>query len=456
MENRRDIMPIQEYIKRLLRKKINSDYAIQRESGQWDKKQMSLLIDSIIRGYLIPDLYIVKEGTEMFSPMALLDGCQRCDTIFRFYNDEFKLSADLDDVVIVDVSYDENSEIIKTEKTYKIAGKKYSQLDPEIQETFLQYKLGVVLLADYTDDELEDLFYRLNNGSAFTTPQKANAVLGMELADKFAAITNNNLFAHKASFTKRQGKTGEKLSCVLQSMMLLTGFECKNYSNNEVLRYATCLNEEYTNGNFSVKQIDYCNYLVNKLYALLQGVENTDNSIKKVHIPTLIMNVEKMEQLEQDGEITQEQYKEFLSYWFSEGIKSDEYVATCGAGSVGKVKTEDRINVMEKALLDFIDTRFKHTEAADNTENDIDYDESEDIALGLIDPDDVKENNIIENIISDDGANTYKESENDSLNIDDMFETEVVPPEPTEDDIKPIDYSYLEGGNYDEGYEENI
>lgn len=63
------------------------------------------------------------------------------------------------------------------------------------------------------------------------------------------------------------------------------------------------------------------------------------------------MNLEKMEALESEGMITEEQYKDFLKWWFTQGILSEDYVATCGAGASGKTKTEDRINAMEDTKL---------------------------------------------------------------------------------------------------------
>ena len=191
------------------KKKLTFDYPIQREDGQWDKSQKALLIDTVLNGFFIPHVYIIKEGTEDFSPMSVLDGKQRLTTLNEFANDKFVLPQDMDDVVIIDVSFDENKNPVKEEKTYKIAGKKFSNLEPELQKVFNKYKIDVVLLAGFTDEQIEDQFYRLNNGCIFTKSQKANVKLGTELAGKIKEIEECDFFENRAVFTNTQRKRGE-------------------------------------------------------------------------------------------------------------------------------------------------------------------------------------------------------------------------------------------------------
>uniref|UniRef100_UPI0025A9901B DUF262 domain-containing protein n=1 Tax=Thomasclavelia cocleata TaxID=69824 RepID=UPI0025A9901B len=172
MEKRTQNYNLEEIIELMNKKKLTFDYPIQRESGQWDKSQKSLLIDSVINGFFLPEIYIIREGTTDFSPMSVLDGKQRLTTLYEFANDGFALSGDIDDITVVDISYDENKNPIKEEKTYSIAKKKFSGLDTEIQKIFNKYKLEVKLLAGFSDEQIEDQFYRLNNGCTFTKSQK--------------------------------------------------------------------------------------------------------------------------------------------------------------------------------------------------------------------------------------------------------------------------------------------
>ena len=332
---------VRQLIKKMEKKQLNFDFPIQRESGQWDKNKKGLFIHTLIYGYDVPPVYMINEESESFTKSSVADGKQRLTTIFEYYQDEFKLPKNM--ITILDGN------------SYDISEMKFSELPEELKDEFLDYLIDIKLLNGFTDEEIEEQFFRLNNGETFTRPQKANVKLGTDLADKVSDITDSNFFKLKTSFSNKQIKAAEPLSCVLQTLMLLTRFDYKNMSNNEVLRFAVQIGQEFKDGKFSTEQIDYCRYLFERLYAILPDDKEVKKSLKKVNIPTAIMNLEKMESLESEGIITEEQYKEFLKWWYSEGILSKNYIDTCGAGSTSKTKTEDRINAMEDALLEFID-----------------------------------------------------------------------------------------------------
>ena len=142
------------------------DELYQRDVGQWTKEQNSLLIDSIIKRYSIPALWF--ERTIKFN-YNVIDGRQRINAIVTYINDGFKLDKDLDPVTFMDDNEDGDEVKIVEE----IAGKKFSQLSKELQHRILKYPMDIILMLDYSEDEKEEQFYRLNNGSLFTKQQKA-------------------------------------------------------------------------------------------------------------------------------------------------------------------------------------------------------------------------------------------------------------------------------------------
>ena len=237
MEKRISFYDIEDLIERMDDKNLTFDYPIQRADGQWDKSQKALLIDSVLKGYIIPHVYIVKDGTEDFSPMSVLDGKQRLTTLYDFAKGKFALPKDMDDIVIIKYTHDSDKNAIKDEKVYQVAGKKFSDLDPTLKRIFNKFKIDVVLLAGFTDEEIEEQFYRLNNGCTFTKAQKANVKLGTEMAEKIEEIEQCDFFENRACFTNLQRKHGEIKSCILQTMMLLSDFEYKNFGMNEVMRF---------------------------------------------------------------------------------------------------------------------------------------------------------------------------------------------------------------------------
>lgn len=368
MENRNYNYNIEDLIEKMKKNKLTFDYPIQRESGQWDKSQKALFIDTILNGYIVPDLYIIKEGTEDFSPMSVLDGKQRLTTVHEFYKDGFKLPKDADVITIKDVSYDENKNPIEEEKTYEVAGKSFSKLDEPLQKIFLKFKLNVKLLAGYTDEQIEEQFYRLNNGCVFTKSQKANVKLGTELAAKIKEIEEDDFFSNRAMFSNSQRKRGEITSCILQTLMLLTGFDYKNFGANEVLRFA-----EYFNEHPDFKQLEYCKDLFDKLFDVLPSYDKEmDKQLKKINIPILIMNMDAIEGMDVDYELSDEEYSEFLTKWFEVYSDTSGYLENyCGAGSTGKTKVEGRMAIMENELRDYIiKLSMKEGDKNENDENE--------------------------------------------------------------------------------------
>ena len=114
------------------------NHPMQRKPGQWDNEQQSLLIDSVLGGYAIPQTYAIPLFEGDFNNFSVLDGKQRFTTIYDFVNGEFKLSENTPSV------YRKNTKIITDEngqrrreeviEEYEIAGKYYSELDEYLQE----------------------------------------------------------------------------------------------------------------------------------------------------------------------------------------------------------------------------------------------------------------------------------------------------------------------------------
>ena len=107
--------PVQTIINKIKREAIIFKHKLQRREGVWNKSQKSLLIDSLLRGYLINPSYTVIENGKQY----VIDGVQRLSTIADYVEDKFSLSKDLEPIVL-------DGEI------YEIAGKKFSKLDEKV------------------------------------------------------------------------------------------------------------------------------------------------------------------------------------------------------------------------------------------------------------------------------------------------------------------------------------
>lgn len=129
-------------VKMCMNGSITFDNAIQR-GLVWDIKRKSLLIDSMITGYPIPAFYAKRDENKVFD---MLDGKQRSDAICGYLNGEYALEG-------VSEEYE---------------GKYFNELPQEVQDDIISYSLTVYYFEDITDEEVNEMFYRLNNGKALT------------------------------------------------------------------------------------------------------------------------------------------------------------------------------------------------------------------------------------------------------------------------------------------------
>ena len=137
---------VKEMIAMVSKGKIVFNNAVQR-GLVWDDARKSLLIDSILQGYEVPPMYAKKGDGNVYD---MLDVKQRCNAVIDFVGDKFPLtevSEDLED-------YD---------------GLLFSQLEPEDQDTILSYSLKVTYFDGASDEDVQEIFYRLNNGKPLSS-----------------------------------------------------------------------------------------------------------------------------------------------------------------------------------------------------------------------------------------------------------------------------------------------
>lgn len=112
----------------------------------WNPKAKSYLIDTIIRGKPIPKLYmrqsVVPAGRR--TTREIVDGQQRLRAVLSFVKDGFKISR---------------------AHHQEFGGHLFSELDDATQKDILKYEFVVDLLQDMPDQEVYDLFARINTFS---------------------------------------------------------------------------------------------------------------------------------------------------------------------------------------------------------------------------------------------------------------------------------------------------
>lgn len=131
----------------------------------WNLKQKQLLIDSVLRGFDVPKMYWHRLAKGENFKFAVIDGQQRLRTIWEFCANEFPIAKNADPI---------DDELI--------AGKRYSELDIDLMSKFDIYPIDIVIVEEAVqnedEDEIRDMFLRLQNGTTLKAQEKRNAMPG--------------------------------------------------------------------------------------------------------------------------------------------------------------------------------------------------------------------------------------------------------------------------------------
>lgn len=156
MKITRNIVPISDLYQWLQSKSLVINHEYQRGSGLWPGAARSYFIDTILNGFPFPKVTIrqMVDVKKMGLLREVVDGQQRLMTIKDFLDDRLRLST----------------------VSKKFAGKRFCDLDSEIQEDFLAYEVSVDLITIGTTEEVLETFRRMNSYTLkLNEPEKRHA-----------------------------------------------------------------------------------------------------------------------------------------------------------------------------------------------------------------------------------------------------------------------------------------
>lgn len=312
---------------------ISFDHPIQRKSGQWKPLQKSELIHSLADDYPLPPVYAVKEGDTYF----ILDGKQRLTTLFAYINGEFEISEGTDTVNVED-------------ENYEIEGKDFPSLSDEVQDQLLSYMILVYKMDIESDEEIENLFLKLNQGTPLSKQQKAKAVLGVEWANRLQAIFEHSFVYEKAHFTNNQLNSAGNETAIIQAMMILDPHhEFKTSSTTAVYSYTQTFKEDVENKIELVNRINQCLDYLDQAF-----IEKDKQLLKKVHFPMIIVTAD----YALNNDVSTENFIEWIQE-FKQALKGKSDFETnyndfTGQGSTKQHMVLGRVDAMKKHIDKFI------------------------------------------------------------------------------------------------------
>lgn len=209
--------PVQTLANKVKRGNIILKHRLQRREGVWGKEAKSLLIDSLLRGYIINPIHTISEAGKQY----VIDGVQRLGTISDFLNDGFALSKNLESVEI------ENT-------TYEIAGLKFSKLEQPVKDAICDAQIQVFEITEYTDKDVREMFSRLNSGKSLNSTQKMTPIMSDYMSDTIFNISSHSFF--EKVLTPTQFKNSVDHATAMEVLMLCAtteGYEITSFSRKD-------------------------------------------------------------------------------------------------------------------------------------------------------------------------------------------------------------------------------
>lgn len=123
----------------------------------WKVGAKSFLIDTIVRGFPIPIIFLRDKRTDpntLESMREVIDGQQRLRTVLSYVSPE----------LLTDFDKTRDAFTVKRTHNKELAGKKFNELDPDIKLKILDFQFSVhVLASDVDDRQVIEIFRRMNS-----------------------------------------------------------------------------------------------------------------------------------------------------------------------------------------------------------------------------------------------------------------------------------------------------
>lgn len=309
----------------------------QRHSGMWSPILKSNLVWSMLADSYIPPIVLLKDkrgedskGKDIFG-YQVLEGQQRLiTTLFPFLNDEWTLHGSVEPVEVEGFTYD-------------IAGKKYSELEEELQDIIKNYRFTVQAIENYTMEEAEKLYFNINSGVALSAMQKGKAKLGTELIEFLNTLLAGSFFTQGINITEKQALKEDDLLMLMQGMALLdmknTGRDFKTISASAMLGYAESIRGSYSE--------DAQQTLMEIVDYLDKAFPTKNKFLRKNNTPIVIV----MASIALEQNIEAEAFRAFVNDFANALYPA--YEESSGSGNIKIVNVKQRLRVMFIAMCDY-------------------------------------------------------------------------------------------------------
>ncbi len=179
------------------RSKINMSPTYQRRGSLWSRQKKARLVDSVLNEYDIPKIYLADFThantplNEARKPYAVIDGQQRLETFFDFFDGRVLLAPDF---------------VFTADPTLELRKLSYRDLRrnfPKIAQKFEQYTPTVMSVITDEEEKVDEMFVRLNSGLEINSAERRNAMAG-PIPKLIRKLVAHPFFKTKISFDIRR------------------------------------------------------------------------------------------------------------------------------------------------------------------------------------------------------------------------------------------------------------
>ncbi len=196
---------VEQLIKWRKRSLVTPDPEYQR-AAVWAPDQKKKLIDSVMRGYQLPVIYLHfrdnSSGKLANQSYHIVDGQQRINTLTEFFDGKFQLFT----------LEDKSARFPRflLDKPCPWGGKVFDQLGQELKDRFLNTKIPVAIIDTEDENEVRDLFVRLQAGTPLNAQEKRDAYPG-DFAEYILKLGGKEALGYDGhEFFKRVRNLGSK------------------------------------------------------------------------------------------------------------------------------------------------------------------------------------------------------------------------------------------------------
>jgi len=306
------------------------DCAVQR-GYVWDTSRKSLLIHSMVDGYPIPAFFFAKGDDGHY---IAIDGKQRSNAIASFMSGKFALTDDTPCVTDEDGNLE------------NISGCYFDNLPEFAKDAIKDYSLTIYYFEGITDDEVRELFFRINNGKALNS-MDLTRVKAKSLKN-FQSIAQHRTISESVTDKGRENNLPETIAKQAWAVCFTENPDFGTKAFRPLIENAD-VTEEHVNS--LAEAMDYISVMYDSLDANDRVDKKILHSIKtRTHLVSCIYLAKLCIENNTSKDVFADKVKGFFSG--KETSVDSSYNSAAGAGSARAENIEKRLAAMRNLICE--------------------------------------------------------------------------------------------------------